>query len=90
VACNFQIGKNKIKLITEYENVTQEVLFGNAVLAALISGRKYDVISQNGECSRESNVLTWFFETKSVIKTQRCYRNQYGKYPPSDNAIRRW
>jgi hypothetical protein len=31
-----------------------------------------------------------FFETKSVIKTQRRYRTQYGKYPPSDNAIRRW
>jgi hypothetical protein len=31
-----------------------------------------------------------FFETKSVIKTQRRYRAQYGKYPPSDNAIRRW
>jgi transposase len=32
----------------------------------------------------------WFFETKSVIMTQRRYRAQYGKYPPSDNAIRRW
>jgi hypothetical protein len=30
-----------------------------------------------------------FFETKSVIKTQRCYRTQYGKDPPSDNVIRR-
>jgi arsenate reductase-like glutaredoxin family protein len=30
-----------------------------------------------------------FFETKSVM-TQRRYRAQYGKYPPSDNAIRRW
>jgi hypothetical protein len=34
--------------------------------------------------------LLWFFETKSVIKTQRRYRTQYGKDPPSDNAIRRW
>jgi hypothetical protein len=32
----------------------------------------------------------WFFETKSVIKRQRRYRTQYGKYPPSDNIIRRW
>jgi arsenate reductase-like glutaredoxin family protein len=31
-----------------------------------------------------------FFETKSVIKTQRRYRTQYRKDPPSDNAIRRW
>jgi predicted patatin/cPLA2 family phospholipase len=34
--------------------------------------------------------VRWFFETKSVIKTQRRYRTQYGKDPPSDNAIRRW
>jgi hypothetical protein len=34
--------------------------------------------------------LLWFFETKSVIKTQRRYRTQYGKDPPSDNAIQRW
>jgi hypothetical protein len=34
--------------------------------------------------------VLWFFETKSVIKTQRRYRTQYGKDLPSDNAIRRW
>jgi hypothetical protein len=44
VAYNFQTGNNKIKLLTEYEDVTQKVLFGNAVLAAFMSGRKYDVI----------------------------------------------
>jgi hypothetical protein len=33
----------------EYEDVTQTVLFGNTVLAALMSGRKYDVIHQNGD-----------------------------------------
>jgi hypothetical protein len=38
VAYNFETGKNKMKLLTEYENVTQKVLFGSAVLAALISG----------------------------------------------------
>jgi hypothetical protein len=30
-----------------------------------------------------------FFETKSVIITQRRYRTQHGKYPLSENAIRR-
>jgi hypothetical protein len=45
----------------EYENVTQKVLFGNAVLAALMSGRKYDIIPQNGDCSRESNMRTSVF-----------------------------
>jgi hypothetical protein len=34
--------------------------------------------------------ILWFFETKSVIKMQLRYRTQYGKDPPSDNAIRRW
>lgn len=34
--------------------------------------------------------VLWFFETKSVITTQRRYRTQYRKDPPSDNAIRRW
>jgi hypothetical protein len=43
----------KIKLLTEYESVTQKVLFDN-VLDALMFGRKYDVITQNGDCSRES------------------------------------
>jgi hypothetical protein len=44
---NFQIGRNKIKLFMEYKSVTQKVLFGNAVLAILMSGRKYGVISKN-------------------------------------------
>jgi hypothetical protein len=51
-----------------------------------MSGKK-DVIPQNGDCS---TCLLRFFETKSVIKTQRRYGTQSGKHPPSDNAIRRW
>jgi hypothetical protein len=47
-----------------------------------MSGRKYDIITQN--------VRTLIFETKSVIQIQRRYRTQYGKDPPSDNALRRW
>ncbi|GBM35050.1 hypothetical protein AVEN_203217-1 [Araneus ventricosus] len=31
-----------------------------------------------------------FFETKSVITTQRRFRTTYKKDPPSDNSIRRW
>jgi hypothetical protein len=53
VAYNFEIGNDKIKLLTEYENVTQNVLFGNAMLAAFMSGRKYDVILQNVDCSNQ-------------------------------------
>jgi hypothetical protein len=53
VAYNFQTGSNKIKLLMEYEGITQNVLFGNAVLAALMSGRKYDVIPQIGDVVTE-------------------------------------
>jgi hypothetical protein len=65
-------------MLTEYKKATQEVLFGNAVLVTLMLGRVYGVIIQNGDCSRE---ILWFFETTSVIKTQRRYRIQYGKDP---------
>ncbi|GBO06942.1 hypothetical protein AVEN_148103-1 [Araneus ventricosus] len=34
--------------------------------------------------------VLWFFETKSVITTQRRFRTTYKKDPPSDNSIRRW
>jgi hypothetical protein len=64
VAYNFQIAHNKIKLLTEYENETQKVLNDTAVFAALMSGRKYDVMPQNGDCSRESNVRTSVFRNK--------------------------
>jgi hypothetical protein len=74
----------------EYENVTQKLLFGNALLAALVSARKYDAICQNGDCSKKAMYVFWVFETKSVIKMQRRYRTKYGKDLPSDNAIRRW
>jgi hypothetical protein len=33
--------------------------------------------------------VLWFFGTKSVIEMQCRYGTQYGKDPPSDNAIRR-
>jgi hypothetical protein len=65
----------------ECVSVTQEDLFGNAIPSALMPARKYDVIPQNDD---------WFFETKSVIKTQHRYTTQYEKDPPSGNAIRRW
>jgi hypothetical protein len=54
VAYNFQTGNIKIKLFIDYESVTQKVLFGKAVLTALMSGINYDVISENGDCSRLS------------------------------------
>jgi hypothetical protein len=53
---DFQTGNNKIKLRTKYGNMTQNILFGNAVNATLMCGRKYDILPQNSNCSRESNV----------------------------------
>ncbi|GBN60650.1 hypothetical protein AVEN_254379-1 [Araneus ventricosus] len=34
--------------------------------------------------------VLWFFETKSVITTQRRFRTTYKEDPSSDNSIRRW
>jgi hypothetical protein len=56
VAYNFQTGNNKIKLLTESEGVTQNVLFGNAVLAAFTSGREYDVITQIADVVTEFSI----------------------------------
>jgi hypothetical protein len=52
VPYNFEMGNKKIKLIMEHKSVTHKVLFGNAVLAAFMYDTKYDVIPQNGYCSR--------------------------------------
>jgi hypothetical protein len=69
MAYTLQTEKNTIKLLQEYENVTQKVLCIYNVLAGLMSGRKYDVMPQNGDRSRESNMRTsGFFETKPVKK----------------------
>jgi hypothetical protein len=35
-------------------SVTQKLLFGHTVLAALMSGRKYSFIPQNGDSSEKS------------------------------------
>jgi hypothetical protein len=66
MAYNFQTWSNKIKLLREYENVTQKVFFGNAVFAPLMCGEEYDVITQNDDCWRESNVRTLVFRKKNL------------------------
>jgi hypothetical protein len=84
VAYNFQTRNNKIKLLMEYESVTQEILFGNVELAALMSVRKYDIIFQNGDCSRESNRQTLAFQNK--FRYQNATSLWYGKVTSSNNA----
>jgi hypothetical protein len=73
----------------KYENLTQQVLLGNAVLAILMCGRKYDVISQNGEYSRERNLVTLVFQNNVLYQNAMPLQTQYEKDPPSDNVIRR-
>jgi hypothetical protein len=77
VAYNFEIGKkNKVKLLMEYESVTQKVLFGNAVHTVLMMpGKKYDVIPQNGDRSRESNVHTSVFRNNVCHQTATSLQN---------------
>jgi hypothetical protein len=81
VAYNFQIGNNKTKLLTEYENVTQKVLFGNAVLASLMSGTKYAIMPQNGDCSRENNVNNLVFGNKIRYENGTSLQNSLWKRP---------
>jgi hypothetical protein len=75
VVYNFQTENNKIKLLTECKSVTRKVLFGNAVLAALMSMRKYGVIPQNGDCSRESNVRTLACRNKVLYQNATLLQN---------------
>jgi hypothetical protein len=90
VVYTFQTG-NKIKLLTEYENVTKKkVLFREAILADLLSGRKYDFIPQNGCCSREGNVRTLDFRNKVRYQNPTSLQNSIWENPPSDNCIQRW
>jgi hypothetical protein len=90
LAYNFRIGRYKIKLITEYENVTQKGLFGTAILGTLMSGENMTSYLKMVTVHEKAMCVLWFCETKSRIKTQRSYRTQYGKDPPSDNEGRRW
>jgi hypothetical protein len=58
MAYNFQNENRQTKILGECKSVTQKDMFDNAVLAVLIYERKYYVIPQNGDGSRESNVHT--------------------------------
>jgi hypothetical protein len=74
-AYNFQTGIKKIKLLTEYESVTKNVLFSNAVLASLISERKYDVVTKNGHGNPGNNL-----ESPCIISTQNEHDTLNIKY----------
>jgi hypothetical protein len=90
MAYNFQTRNNNIKLLMVYEIVTRKVLCGNAVLTALMSGRKYDIIPQNGDCLRENSVHTVVFQNKVCYQNATSLWNSIWKRPTSDNALRLW
>jgi hypothetical protein len=79
VAYNYQTAKSKVKLLMEYERIPQNVLFGNAVLAALISGRKYDLMPQNGDCSREGNLRVLVFRNEVRYQNAASLQNSIWK-----------
>jgi hypothetical protein len=58
-----------------------------------ISGHLYVsqlVVCEMATVQERARYVGWIFETKSVTQTQRNYRTQFNKQPPSDNAIRDW
>jgi hypothetical protein len=64
----------------------RKVLLHKAILSALMSGRKYDIISQNGD----RNMRTLVFRNKVRYKNATSLQYSIWKNAPSDNAIRRW
>jgi hypothetical protein len=62
-----EVGQGPIGGCSAIGKKNQKALFGNAILTALMSGRKYDVIPQNGNCSRESNVRNSVFSNQSPL-----------------------
>jgi hypothetical protein len=58
-----------------------------------ISGHLYvsqSVVYEMATVQECALCVGWLFETKSVAQTQRNYRAQFNKQPPSDYAIRDW
>jgi hypothetical protein len=73
MAYNFQTGSIKIKPLKG--SVTQKLLFGNAVLTALMYGRNYDVIPQNGDCLRENNMHALVLQDKVLYQNAASLQN---------------
>jgi hypothetical protein len=83
MAYKIQTRNNKIKPFTEYDSVSQNVLFGNAILAALMSGRNMTAYL-NMTTSRESNVRTSVFRNEVRYQNATPLQNSH-----SDTAVSR-
>jgi hypothetical protein len=51
---------------------------------------RFSVVCEIATVQERALCVGWLFETKSVTQTQRNYRTQFNKQPPSDYAIRDW
>jgi hypothetical protein len=81
VAYNCQTGNNTIKLVREYESVSQKIS-----LIAFMSGRKY-VIPQNGDCSKERNIHAFIFQNKVRYQNTASLQCSMEKLHLQINAI---
>jgi hypothetical protein len=48
------------------------------------------VVCKMATVQERAHCVGWLSETKSVTQTQRNYRIQFNKQPPSDRAIKNW
>jgi hypothetical protein len=48
------------------------------------------VVCEMATVQERARCVGWLFEAKSVTQTQRNYRTQFNKQPPSDKPIRDW
>jgi hypothetical protein len=53
----------------------------------VISGHFYVVVCEMVTMLERARCVEWLFEAKSGSQTQRNYRTQSNKQPPSDKAI---
>jgi hypothetical protein len=90
VVYNFQIGKNKVTLLAEYETMAQNVLCDMLYSPQWCLGENMTSFLKMTIVREKAICILWFLETKSDIKMQRRCGTQYGKDPPLDNAIPRW
>ena len=54
------------------------------LINVLINPCKMAIPQEKTQC------ISWFIETKSDVQTQRKYRTNYGRDPPSRPSIYRW
>jgi hypothetical protein len=67
VTCNFQTGNNKIKLLTEYKIVTQNIFLAMQYSPHWCLGENMTSYLEMATVQAKAMCVLWFSETKSVI-----------------------